>query len=97
MIRKFYQSDFLWIEFRYDEEEKVPIFVYNRFSVDPTERSHQQRVILFHKKNDLEKAINFNKVLEQYRFSQGIVVKSPMKIELVSNKASIYRRPVKNK
>jgi len=64
--------------------------------VDPTERSHQQRVILFHKKNDLEKAINFNKVLEQYRFSQGIVVKKPMKIELVSNKASIYRRPVKN-
>ena len=75
----------------------MPIFVYNRFSDDPTERSYQQRVILFHKKNDLEKAITFNKVLEGHRFRHGIVVKNPMKIELVSNKANIYRRPVKNK
>ncbi|CBY40129.1 unnamed protein product, partial [Oikopleura dioica] len=80
----------------FDEEEKVPIFVYNRFSSDPTERGHQQRVILYHKKNDLANAINFNKVLESYRFNQGIVVKDPMKIELVSSKSHIYRRPAKN-
>ena len=75
----------------------MPIFVYNRFSSDPTERGHQQRVILYHKKNDLANAINFNKVLESYRFNQGIVVKDPMKIELVSSKGNIYRRPAKNK
>ncbi|CAG5090056.1 Oidioi.mRNA.OKI2018_I69.PAR.g12447.t1.cds [Oikopleura dioica] len=81
----------------YEEKVKAPIFVYNRYSSDPTERSHQQRVILYHRKNDLTNAINFNKVLESYRFNQGIVVKNPLKIELVSNKGNIYRRPNKDR
>ena len=85
------------IFYSYEEEVKAPIFVYNRYSSDPTERSHQQRVILYHRKNDLTNAINFNKVLESYRFNQGIVVKNPLKIELVSSKGNIYRRPSKER